>query len=295
MLHRMDRVVFAADDPAGVGSAWERFVGAEPAESETGPVGGLDAVAHRWRVGDGWLEVLEPTTPGRGPVGEATQRLGAHLFAAGLTTGDVDAFAAHLADQGVTTTADGERVWFECIPGLRLVVGPDRPEPPVGLLDRFYEATVLVDDADPAVDTTAKTLGLDPAAFEPIASNQYGYVGTLTLFDPDRLDRVEIIKPTIPGTTMFRWCERSGGGLYMAFAETGRLDEIEERAQEAGAGVTAETWRPALDGDSSQDEVDAPMVFLHPSTLGGMMLGISPRTYAWTWSGHVERVDPSQR
>lgn len=30
MLHRMDRVVMAAEDPAGVAASWVRLLGAEP-------------------------------------------------------------------------------------------------------------------------------------------------------------------------------------------------------------------------------------------------------------------------
>jgi hypothetical protein len=37
---------------------------------------------------------------------------------------------------------------------------------------------------------------------------------------------------------------------------------------------------------------DANTLFLHPSALGGPMLGLSRPTQAWQWSGHPERVEP---
>lgn len=31
-------------------------------------------------------------------------------------------------------------------------------------------------------------------------------------------------------------------------------------------------------------------LFIHPRALGGVMLGVSRTTHAWTWSGHPDRV-----
>jgi hypothetical protein len=83
---------------------------------------------------------------------------------------------------------------------------------------------------------------------------------------------------------MRRYYERTGGGFYMAFAETGLLGEIERRARESGAAHTA------VPEPAERDGLGAHTVFLHPASLGGMMLGLSRRSYAWSWSGHPERV-----
>jgi hypothetical protein len=34
----------------------------------------------------------------------------------------------------------------------------------------------------------------------------------------------------------------------------------------------------------------ADQIWLHPATLGGMMLGLSRPSMAWSWSGSPERV-----
>ena len=34
-------------------------------------------------------------------------------------------------------------------------------------------------------------------------------------------------------------------------------------------------------------------LFLHPGALHGVMLGISRSSFAWTWSGCPERVEPA--
>jgi hypothetical protein len=39
--------------------------------------------------------------------------------------------------------------------------------------------------------------------------------------------------------------------------------------------------------DQSPDQV-----WIHPPTLGGVMLGVSRPSMAWMWSGHPERVTP---
>jgi hypothetical protein len=98
----------------------------------------------------------------------------------------------------------------------------------------------------------------------------------LTLFDPDRLHRIEVIHPDDPAKTMGRYYGRHGESLYMCFAETGELPAVTARAAELGMPTT-----PV--GDHT--------LFVHPQGLGGTMLGLSRRTYAWTWSGHPERVE----
>lgn len=275
----------AVEDPASVGDAWERLLDARPAGTVTRPA--LGARAHLWRLGDGWVEALAPE--GDGMVARALKERGPHLFAGAFTTPDVRDFAAHLASMGVEPVWDGERVILDeassGIRGLRMIVESPDPQPAVGLIDTFYELTDLVADADAAMTRAAELFAVDAGAFEPIASEPYGYRGYLTLFDRNRLDRLELITPDRPGTTMQRFYESIGGGLYMAFAESGELDEIERRALEVGAGHTA------VPSPDKRDALGAHTLFLHPKTLGGMMLGLSRRTYAWTWSGHPERVE----
>ena len=72
----------------------------------------------------------------------------------------------------------------------------------------------------------------------------------------------------------------------MAFAECDELAVVEERAKHAGAGHT-----PVRAADRRSEGEGADTLFLHPKALGGMMLGLSRPGYAWSWSGHPERVD----
>ena len=283
MLTRIDRLQLAVPDRQSAAERWVALLGAEPAAEDR--VACLGAARTRLRVGRGWIELLEPD--GGGPIADAVGKRGPHLFAAGAAARDVDAVAAHLRSQGVTPVLEGGQAYVDPAAvgdiGFRTVISPDEELPRVGAIDFFYEATLLVDDADAAVTRCAELFGLDSGAFVPIESPHYGYAGALTLFDRDRLHRFEVIHPTDPTKTMGRFFDRVGESFYMAFAESDSLVEIESRAQQRGDGFTSE---PPAD----RRERGPHTVFLHPASLGGMMLGISRPTEAWRWSGHPERV-----
>lgn len=287
MLRRVDRLQLAVPERRSVAERWTNLLGAEPDGEDR--VACLGARRTRLRLGDGCVELLEPD--GAGPVAEAVARRGAHLYAAGVTTHDLAALAAHLRAEGAELVEEGGQLFLRTgSPGLPVpvVVSPDEERSRVGDVDFLYETTVLVDDAAASTARCAALFGLDTDAFVPIESKPFGYAGTLTLFDPDRLDRFEVVTPNDATKTMGRFFDRFGESCYMAFAETSALAAIEARARESGAGHTSE---PSASGRTGGPNV----VFLHPPALGGMMLGLSRPTHAWTWSGRPDRVVPAQR
>ena len=96
------------------------------------------------------------------------------------------------------------------------------------------------------------------------------------------LDRVETIHPFDATKTMGRFFAKGGPCLYMCFAETDRPAEVRERA----LAHAADHWTGPRDGDRPDNQ------FLHPRALGGVMLGVSRTTWAWSWSGAPERIAP---
>ena len=285
MLSRIDRIQLAVPDAKAAASLWKDVLNAEPAGEDT--VKCLAAKRASWRIGEGWVEFLEPD--GAGPVADAiTRRGGAHLFAGGASTDDLDALFAHFEKLGAEPLREGNQIFLDPAntgPGTpRTVISRDEELPRVGDLDWFYEVTLLVHDEEAASGNYARLFALNPEHFVPIASGQYGYRGILTLFHPDRLHRFEVIRPTDPAKTMGRFFARFGESLYMSYAESAKVLEIEERVKEKGLGHTV---TPA---DKAADR-PADTLFLHPPTLGGMMLGISRPTMGWQWSGHPERVE----
>jgi len=285
---RIDRIQVAVPDRAEAARGWVELLGAEADGRDE--IAALGARRTRYRLGDGFVELLEPS--GAGVVQEALAQHGPHLFAAGVATPDLDGLRARLRELGAAPAHEGGQLHLS--PGvtgghgLRVVVSADQPLPPVGATQGLYEVTNLVRDSAAAVQRVADLFALDANAFVPIASSEYGYDGTLTLFDPDRLDRLEMITPRAPEKTMGRFFARRGECLYMAFAECRDLAEIERRATHAGVGHTV-VPPAAKRGAAGPDTI-----FLHPDALGGMMLGLSRPSVAWTWSGRPDRVESAR-
>jgi len=284
MLKRIDRVQMAVPERSAVAAHWIELLGAEPAGEDR--VRCLAARRTRLRLGDGFVELLEPD--GAGPIGDAVRKRGAHLHAAGVVTDDLSALTAHLRGLGFEAALEGGQAFVDPTTagqvGFRVVVSPEEERERVGEVDFFYEVTLLVEDAAASARSCAALFGLDARAFVPIRSEHYGYTGVLTLFDSEQLGRFEVIRPEDPGKTMGRFFSRFGSCFYMAFAESSALATVEARARQRGVGHTPE---PPAEGRSGEPDV----LFLHPAALGGMMLGLSRPTQAWQWSGHPERVE----
>lgn len=288
MLVRIDRIQIAVPDRAAAAEGWRELLGAEHHGDDQ--VKSLGARRSLYRLGDGWIEFLEPD--GAGAVADAVSARAGHLFAAGASAADVAAVAARLREKNIDAPVEAGQLHLGPAEtggkGLRLVVSPDVPLKPVGAIDELYEVTNLVSDAPAATAHFAELFRLESENFVPIDSAHYGYAGTLTLFDRDRLDRLEIITPRVSENTMGRFFARQGQSLYMAFAESGELELIEERARERRVGFTP------VPGPKKRGDGPLQTVFLHPPALGGMMLGLSRRTQAWSWSGHPERVQDAR-
>jgi len=270
--------------PEAAAAKWRERVGAEEVSRDA--IRSLGARRITLRAGASDVELLEPD--GTGIVESELKRRGrAHLFAAGAAATDPSRVAEQARRSGARHGEEHGRhyltVEIENVP-IRFVISSEETREPVGDLDFLYEVTVLVADQKKAVARIRDVFGLHARHFHPITSEHFGYTGVLTLFREGALHRFEVITPTDKTKTMGRFHEREGAAFYMAFAESARMEKIERGTKEAGAGVTVD--RPATRDDSRT----ADQLWLHPSTLGGMMLGISRPSMAWQWSGHPERV-----
>ena len=230
-------------------------------------------------VGTSEVELLEADAPG--PVREA----GPGLFAAGFASDDLAGLSDHLRSHGVEMASEGDQFFIAAdaldSQGLRVVLSPVSVRNRQGLLSRLYEVTNLVPHPKPWCERFAKLFALDARAFVPIRSENYGYDGTLTLFRAGELDRIEVIHPHDRDKTMGRFFAKRGPCMYMCYGESDQADEIRERAR----AHAPQEWT------GSDDDAAVDGLFLHPSALGGVMLGVSRTTYAWTWSGSPERVE----
>jgi len=226
--------------------------------------------------------MLQPTGPGYAQDHLDSGRGGP--MSIGVTTNDMNALRQHLATQDIAGVEIGEQIFLHeselKIPGLSVLVSPHVERERVGLMKNLYEATHLTADAPQAIADIARVFALDATAFVPIHSDNFGYDGALTLFDASALHRVETIDPYDREKTMGRFFNRFGPSLYMCYGETDNLPAVRERLKTLAPG----------DWTGSDDDNDG--LFVHPKALGGVMLGVSRTTHAWTWSGYPERRIP---
>lgn len=283
MLTEIDRVLLATPDAAAAAAKWKALLGAEEAGRDVLP--GLGATRLTLRLGTSDIELLQPD--GAGAVDDALKRRGrAHLFAAGAASPDPSAVAKTAVATGATHRhADGRdylTLTIENAP-IAFVISPPAERERVGGIDFLYEATVLAADQAGAVAQIRDAFGLDETCFTTITSEAFGYTGVLTLFEKGKLHRFEVITATAPDKTLGRYQAKEGAGFYMAFAESRDMGAIERAAGGTGITIDRPAARPA--------DLNSDQLWLHPPSLGGMMLGVSRPTMAWTWSGHPERVE----
>ena len=219
MLERVDRVQLVVKDRQAAARTFGEVLGAQPAREV--PSAYLGATRLILAVGSSEVELCEPSGPG--PAADHLRSQGEGLMTAGFSTRDMAALRANLERHGCRFAAEGTQVYLEPSEtlGMRVVVTPDAARPAVGHVRHLYEVTnTLISDWRAAADRYTRIFGLDPSRFSPIASERFGYVGTLAMFNPqDRLDRIEISQVTNSKSAMGRWVARRGDSLYMCYVE----------------------------------------------------------------------------
>ncbi len=276
MLSYVDRIQLAVRDRKAAVRTWETVFGATVTDE-----GGSKVLnAHRTTVqaGDTLFDFLEPA--GDGLVQAFAEQWGEGLYGVAFATPDVQAMAKHLDSQRVSFSPEKDALVLspDATHGMPAMIVPETArEHAGGVITHVYEVTNPVNDWQDTAALYTRIFGLDPTRFSPINSSAYGYTGTLTLFDPPtRLDRVEITQ-TAGGGAMDRFFQKRGPSLYMCYAETEDVVAFRERLTAAGVRFAGGENQPADAG-----------FFIHPSSLHGMLMGISRTNYAWVWSGRPE-------
>jgi len=279
MLKRVDRVQIAVGDLDAAERIAADTLGAERLRrDEAAPIG---ARRSTMQAGSSLIELLAPA--GAGPVREFVDRWTSGLFGVGFSVDDLEAAGAALERQGAKFERAAGQLYVDPAAtfGMRVVLSAHQERAPVGAIKWIYETTNVVRDWRAAAERYARMFGLNPAIFVPIESKDFGYTGTLTMFDaPARLDRIEIAQITNPDSAMGRFHQKRGDSLYMFFVETDDVAAIAKRIE--ARGVKANVWR--------RDEAGAAEMFIHPSQFMGVLVGVSRTEHAWTWSGDAERA-----
>ena len=274
MLDRVDRVLLAVRDRAAGVATFGEVLGAEfVREDKLGtPYNAKRSVV---QAGDSEFELLEPD--GEGLVSQHIERWREGIFAAGFSTSDLPDIAGRMDDAKLHFNQLDSQVFIEPdqTMGMRTVLQQSARRDPVGGISGLYEVTNIVENHERAASFYAAIFGLDQPRFSPITSEHFGYTGTLTLFDPPaRLDRIELTQITEPARAMGRFFARRGPSVYMCYAETPDVGAIQERLESVNG-----RFEPF--GDSMG-------LFIHPSALCGMLMGVSGTNVGWRWSGRPE-------
>jgi catechol 2,3-dioxygenase-like lactoylglutathione lyase family enzyme len=291
MIERIDRLQIVVADRKAAAETYRRLLGAEVAREDRSSY--LAARRTAMTVGASEIELCEPDGAGRAATALAER--GEGLLSAGVAARDPKVVLARLEGLGLTPTVEDSQIYVEGSPGFgaRFVVSPlvERPGggstagSDGGPISFLYEVTVtLIGDWRAAAAWYTAIFGLDPRRFSAIESQRFGYRGTLTLFDPPQhLDRIELSQVVDSKSAMGRWVVRRGDSLYMAYVETHDLAGLIERLDASGA-----RWTPR--GQSRESERDG--LWVHPSALHGLLLGVSRTSLAWAWSGRPTLVQP---
>jgi len=277
MLDRVDRVLLAVRDRNAAADTFGGALGAQRVREDAVPCYAANRVVVQ--AGESQFELLEPA--GEGAVSQHLERWGEGIFAAGFSTSDLGSVARSMEDAGMHFSEEGTQVFIEPdqTRGMRTALQLGETRDRVGDISFLYEVTNIVADHEEAASFYARAFGLEQSRFCPIKSKEYGYTGTLTLFNPpQRLDRVEITQITEPSRAMGRFFARRGPSLYMCFVEAPDLRAVAERLDKREARYA---W--------ASDYPNASL-FIHPSSLHGMLMGVSGPLQAWRWSGHPELV-----
>ena len=276
MLKYVDRMLLAVRDRAAAADTFRAILGAVHVRDETSKL--LAARRTVVQAGISEFDLLEPA--GEGPVATHLERWGEGILGVGFSTTDLSTLGRRLSERGITHSEEDGRLFIasDQTPGMNIVLSPHEERSPVGLVKWLYEVTNLVDDHQQAAAFYADTFGLDASNFSPIESEQYGYTGQLTLFNPpQQLDRIELSQITEPSRAMGRFHARRGQSIYMGYVETDDVAAVQSALEARGARYAGRTDDPNPEG-----------LFIHPTALHGMLMGVSRTNLAWTWSGRPE-------
>jgi len=284
MLDRCDRVQIAVHDAAKAAARYRQLLGCEVARHDRSRQ--LSAKRTVLAVGESEFELCEPD--GAGATQDFLAKRGEGLMTAGYCTADLDAMVRRWEGLGVPFERDGEQLYLgrEATFGLPLVVSASTYRPRVGPVSFLYETTnTLISDWRRVAAVYAGLFGLDPSRFSDIGSERFGYIGTLTLFDPpNRLDRIELSQVTDDVHSMGRYARKHGDSLYMCYVEVHDWLDVRGRLLEVNARYTPRGPDAATDPDGG---------WVHPKELHGLLLGVSRTGLAWEWSGRKDLVPPA--
>lgn len=138
---------------------------------------------------------------------------------------------------------------------------------------RLRQVALVARDLEPVVDALCDRFGLRVCFHDPGVAEFGLHNALMTIGD----QFLEVVSPTVEGTTAGRLLDRRGGdGGYMAIYE---VDDLDDRVAHLGAHGVRIVWGADLDDIRGRH--------LHPRDVGGAIVSIDQPTPpgAWRWGG----------
>lgn len=283
MLNGIDRIVVAVADLDMAVRNYESILDAKLVrEWRSGHMGARVA---EMRIGGSIVELCAAES--EGPVSrKLSDREG--LVYGGVCVNNLLEYEEHLIGLGLNYAKEAGRLYIPAseLYGLPLlVVEGDKviDNSPGILVTHLYELTVVLNTKwEVVADQYSRRIGIDRDYEVPITFDRFGYTGTLMKFSPDKLDRIELSEAHDERFAMGRFSRKHGDGLYMCYIETNNLAEIIKRLEARNGKWTRRTT----------EAVERDGLWIHPSMLHGVLLGVSRTSLAWGWSGDPARILP---
>jgi methylmalonyl-CoA epimerase len=126
---------------------------------------------------------------------------------------------------------------------------------------RIDHVAIIVRNIEQALAFYRDTLGITPSEIKEVPTEQVRIV-FLPMGGPGGSE-IELIEPTVAGSTLTKYLEKRGEGLHHICLEVENIDEALQEMKDKGAPVLDQQPRIAAEGRA---------IVLHPTGTGGVLL-----------------------
>ncbi len=126
---------------------------------------------------------------------------------------------------------------------------------------RIDHVAIIVRNIEQALTFYRDTLGITPSEIKEVPTEQVR-IAFLPMGGPGGSE-IELIEPTVPGSTLTKYLDKRGEGLHHICLEVDNIDEALQEMKDQGAPVLDQQPRVAAEGRA---------IFLHPKGTSGVLL-----------------------
>jgi methylmalonyl-CoA epimerase len=126
---------------------------------------------------------------------------------------------------------------------------------------RIDHVAIIVRNIEQALAFYRDTLGITPSEIKEVPTEQVR-IAFLPMGGPGGSE-IELIEPTVSGSTLTKYLEKRGEGLHHICLEVDNIDEALQEMKDKGAPVLDQQPRVAAEGRA---------IFLHPKGTSGVLL-----------------------